>query len=174
MKKILLFLFLLIFYSLCYSIEYWDTIESENYSIEGVFYEYCKLFHVEIETINTSYYTFYTISTIDYVDGFDIELKAKNDSFCFYKCRFRAAIKQDNGTLNLEFHIYNYNFYELMRFYHFLKKNTITAITFSGDKYNETFDIKYYKNFQKNLISMLENINKVDGFLESEYIIIPY
>lgn len=61
-----------------------------------------------------------------------------------------------------------------MRFYHFLKKNTITAITFSGDKYNETFDIKYYKNFQKNLISMLENINKVDGFLESEYIIIPY
>lgn len=76
MKKILLFL-LFIFYSLCYSIEYWDTIESENYSIEGVFYEYCKLFHVEIETINTSYYTFYTISTIDYVDGFDIELKAK-------------------------------------------------------------------------------------------------
>lgn len=175
--KLLLFLFLII-YSSIYSAEYKDTtnnfeIESEYYNIEYQSNKYFNFFHIEIETINTPSDTVYSILTLAFVCDFnDIKLKSKNDEFLFLNIldygmvnKFRAAIKQDNGSFNLEFHIFIYNFNWLRGLYKFLKTNAITDITFSGEGYKETFDIKYYKDFQKNLINMLEKLNKVDQFL---------
>ena len=150
-----------------YGLRYEDEIESEYYVMQCFFSEYYKVFSIEIEAIDKAYNDFYSISTVDFANGFYIELEAKNNNKFYLndKARFRAAIKHDNGSLGFDYNIFIYNFYDLIELYDFLKTNTITAINFSGENYKETIDIKYYKDFQKNLMSMLENINKVEEFL---------
>ncbi len=100
--------------------------------------------------------------------GFDIKLITKNKDI---QLNSKAYIRQIskygvNSTYIPLFYISIFDFdYLLNDLYDFLKNNTITAIQISGDDYNETVDIKHYKDFQKNLISMIENLKKVDELI---------